>query len=152
MGRAETSKPVRGTADESRQSYGRLSREFRDRTKRFAASVIRLYAQLPRQGEAVRVCGSQMLRAGTSVAAQVREASRARSDSEFTSKLGGALQETDETQLWPELLQEECGVNGDAITAVKKEAGELMVILTTMIHRTRQRLERSGEKAPPAAA
>ncbi|NDG70144.1 MAG: four helix bundle protein [Proteobacteria bacterium] len=63
----------------------RLSEEFRDRTKRFAASVIRLYFSLPRDREEVRVCGKQLLRSGTSVAAHVREASRARSDQEFVS-------------------------------------------------------------------
>lgn len=89
---------------------GRLSIEFRDRSKRFAALVIRLYVKLPKDREEVRVCGRQLLRAGTSVTAHVREASRARSEAEFISKLGGALQEADETQLWLELLNEECGI------------------------------------------
>lgn len=83
---------------------GRLSREFRERAKNFAASVIRFYVSLPKGPEEARVCGKQCLRSGTSVAAHIREASRARSDAEFKSKLGGALQEADETQLWLELL------------------------------------------------
>ena len=86
---------------------GRLSEEFRGRTKRYAAEVIRLFVKLPKAREEVRVLGKQLLRAGTSVAAQVREASRARSDAEFISKLGGALQEADESTLWLELLREE---------------------------------------------
>ena len=77
---------------------GRLTLEFKQRTKRFASSVIRLYVALPKQREEVKVCGKQMLRAGTSVAAHTREASRARSDAEFISKLGGALQEADEPE------------------------------------------------------
>lgn len=92
-----------------------------------------------------------MLRAGTSGTAHVREASRARSDSEFTSMLGGALQETDETQLWLELLQEECGVRGEAIAAVEREAGELMAIISTMILRTRQRLKQPRANEPPVS-
>lgn len=52
---------------------GRLSEEFRGRTKLFAAQSIRLYVKLPKDREEVRVCGKQMLRAGTSVAAHVRE-------------------------------------------------------------------------------
>lgn len=68
---------------------GRLTLEFRDRAKGFAAMAIRLYVKLPMDREEVRVCGKQLLRAGTSVAAHVREASRARSDAEFISKLGG---------------------------------------------------------------
>jgi four helix bundle protein len=87
----------------------RLTSEFRDRTKRYAAATIRLYVKLPKNREEVRVTGKQLLRSGTSVAAHVREASRARSDNEFVSKLGGALQEADESILWLELLREECG-------------------------------------------
>ena len=91
-------------------NQGLLSTDFRNRTKQFAAATIRLYIKLPKTREEVRVLGKQLLRSGTSVAAQVREASRARSDEEFVSKLGGALQEADETQLWLELLREECGI------------------------------------------
>ena len=85
-------------------NQGRLSKEFRDRTKTFASGIIRLFVKLPKGREEVRVLGKQLLRSGTSVAAHVREASRARSDEEFVSKLGGALQEADESQLWLELL------------------------------------------------
>jgi four helix bundle protein len=74
--------------------------EFRERTKKFAAATIRLFVKLPKGREEVRVLGKQLLRSGTSVAAHVREASRARSDEEFVSKLGGALQEADESLLW----------------------------------------------------
>lgn len=76
---------------------GRLSEEFRERSKRAAAGIIRLYVSLPKNKEELRVIGKQLLRSGTSVAAQIREASRARSESEFVSKLGGAIQEADES-------------------------------------------------------
>lgn len=115
---------------------GRLKVEFKNRTKGFAASVIRLYVSLPKSREEVHVCGKQMLRSGTSVAAHVREASRARSDAEFVSKLGGALQEADETQLWLELLTEECGTDSSTVAAIHTEAGELISIMTTIICRT----------------
>jgi four helix bundle protein len=58
----------------------------------------------------VRVLGKRLLRSGTSVAAHAREASRARSDVEFCSMLDGLLQEADESQLWIELLRDDCGV------------------------------------------
>jgi four helix bundle protein len=115
---------------------GRLPKEFRDRTKLFAAMVIRLFVKLPRSREEVRVLSKQLLRSGTSVAAHVREASRARSDEEFVSKLGGALQEADESQLWLELLREECAIEAPLTQPLEKEASELMAILTTMINRT----------------
>jgi hypothetical protein len=48
---------------------GRLSNEFRARTKKFAAFIIRFYVQLPKERDEVQVCARQMLRSGTSVAA-----------------------------------------------------------------------------------
>ena len=116
---------------------GRLSVEFRERTKKLAAATIRLFVKLPKAREEVRVVGKQLLRSGTSVAAHVREASGARSDEEFVSKLGGALQEADESQMWLELLREECGTAPADTLPMEKEADELMAIRTTMINRTR---------------
>jgi len=120
---------------------GRLPDEFRDRTKRFAAAAIRLFVRLPRAREEVRVLGKQLLRSGTSVAAHVREASRARSDDEFVSKLGGALQEADESQLWLELLREECGIDPALTKPLEDESSELIAIFTTMVKRTRGKAE-----------
>jgi four helix bundle protein len=116
---------------------GRLPDEFRARSKAYAAQVIRLYVKLPRAREEVRILGKQLLRAGTSVAAHVREASRARSADEFVSKLGGALQEADESLLWLELLREECGVDPQRTQLIEAETSELIAIFTTMINRTK---------------
>jgi four helix bundle protein len=88
----------------------RLSEDLRDRTKRFAFDVIQLYVTLPKGRKEVEILGNQLLRSGTSVAAHAREASRARSDSEFCSKLDGLLQEADESQLWLELLRDDCAI------------------------------------------
>lgn len=115
---------------------GRLSEEFRTRTKQFAAEIIRHYVKLPKEREEVRICGRQMLRAGTSIAAHVREAFRGRSDAEFVSKLGGALQEADECLLWLELLREECGASAITSCRIEAEANEIIAIITTMIRRT----------------
>jgi len=90
-----------------------------------------------------------MLRAGTSVAAHVREASRARSNDEFVSKLGGALQEADESQMWLELLREDCGVTPAAdILVMEKEADELIAIMTAMTNRTKEKIgkQKSGKQ------
>ena len=117
----------------------RLPAEFRERTKRYAAEVIRLFVKLPKPQEEVRVIGKQLLRSGTSVAAHVREASRARSEAEFVSKLGGALQEADESSLWLELLREECRVSANLTIPLERESSELIAIFTTMINRTNER-------------
>jgi four helix bundle protein len=120
-------------------NVGRLSEEFRNRTKAFAAGVIRLFVKLPKAREEVRILGKQLLRSGTSVAAHTREASRARSDDEFVSKLGGALQEADESALWLELLREECGIASADTLPMEKEANEFMAIMTTMINKTKDK-------------
>ena len=113
-----------------------MPEDFRKRVKQYAARVIRLFVKLPKTREEVRVLGKQLLRSGTSVAAHVREASRARSDGEFVSKLGGALQEADESLLWLELLREECSLDSALTKPLEQESSELIAIFTTMIKRT----------------
>src|SRR5258708_12434762 len=70
--------------------------DLRVRTKKFALRLIRLFSALPKRVEA-EVIGKQILRSGTSVGANFREAHRARSDAEFLSKLGDCLKELKET-------------------------------------------------------
>jgi four helix bundle protein len=82
--------------------------------------------------------GHQLLRSGTSVAAHTREASRARSDAEFCSKIDGALQEADESQLWIELLRDDCGINGKEIEQLHGETNELIAILVTIVSKTKR--------------
>jgi four helix bundle protein len=72
--------------------------ELRDRTKRFALRVITMFSSLPK-GRLAETLGTQCLRSGTSVAANFREASRARSNAEFISRLGIVETELDETLL-----------------------------------------------------
>ena len=118
-------------------SRGRLPEAFRERTKAFAAKIIRLYVRLPKEKGEVSVLGKQLLRSATSIAAQGREASRARSNAEFVSKLSGAIQEADESVLWLELLREECGVGEAMLRPLEVEADELIAIMTTMVRRTK---------------
>lgn len=116
----------------------RLSEELRERTKNYASAIIRCYVKLPKAREEVRVLGQQLLRSGTSVAAHAREASRARSDAEFASKLDGLLQEADESQLWLELLRDDCAIQGEIINPLLRETDELMAIFTTMVSKLRK--------------
>lgn len=73
-----------------------------------------------------------------SVAAHPREASGARSDSEFCSKLDGLLQEADESQLWLELLQDDCGIAGEPIKHLLGETDVLLAIFVTMVSKLRK--------------
>ena len=74
---------------------GKPLKDLSQRTKEFALIIIRVYSSLPTTTLA-QVLGKQLLRSGTSVGAHYREASRARSDAEFISKLGGGHQELEE--------------------------------------------------------
>ena len=116
----------------------RLSEDLRERTKRFASAVIHLYVALPKHRKEVEILGNQLLRSGTSVAAHAREASRARSDSEFCSKLDGLLQETDESQLWLELLRDDCAIRDELLTTLRHETDELLAIFTTIVAKLRR--------------
>jgi four helix bundle protein len=109
----------------------------RNRTKAFASSVIKLFICLDKTREEIRVVGRQLLRSATSVAANYREASRARSDNEFIAKIELCSQEADESQLWLELLQDDCGVSPDWVGPIWQEANELISIFTTMSKNTR---------------
>jgi len=107
------------------------------RTKRYALSVIRLYKILPKNRDEVRVIGKQFIRSGTSVAANYREASRARSRAEFISKIEICAQEADETQLWIELLEEGCDFSHELVKSVWQESDELISIFVTMSKNTK---------------
>ena len=73
-----------------------MSTELKERTKDFAIRIMRLYSALPKKTEA-QVLGTQVLRSGTSVGAQYREAQHAKSNADFISKIEGSLQELEET-------------------------------------------------------
>ncbi len=118
---------------------GRLSEEFRLRTRKYASAIIRLYVSLPKGREEVRVLGRQLLRSGTSVAAHVREASRARSDSEFCSKIEGAAQEADESGLWLELLHDDCNIQTESLLFLQRETTELLSIFVTMVKNSKNK-------------
>lgn len=115
------------------------SDEMRARTKRFGGSVVRFFVSLEKNREELRILGKQMLRAGTSVGANYREASRARSDSEFIAKIELCAQEADETQYWLELLRDDCALSSDDLEKIWTEADELIRIFVTMSKNTKRR-------------
>lgn len=102
--------------------------EMKARTKAFALRVIRVSATL--SGDFVgRRLGDQLLRSGTSVAANYRAACRARSRADFISKLGVVEEEVDESALWMELLVESGLVPEQRMKQLMDEAGQLTAIV-----------------------
>ncbi|MEQ8848658.1 four helix bundle protein [Botrimarina sp.] len=108
----------------------------RERTKQYALRVVRLFQALPNTGEA-SVIGKQLLRSGTSVAANYREASRGRSRAEVRSKLGIVEQELDESLLWLELLADAQIIDAQRLEPLRAETDELIRITVASIRKLR---------------
>lgn len=98
-----------------------------------------MYARLPKANTIAQVLGKQLLRSGTSVAANFREASRARSDAEFVAKLGIVEQELDETLLWLEFLVEGGVVPRERTQALMDEAEQLIRVVVSALRKTKAR-------------
>jgi four helix bundle protein len=111
------------------------------RTKNYALSIIRLFSLLPKRVES-QILGRQLLRSGTSVGAQYREATRAKSDADFISKIEGFLQELEESEYWLELLGESGFITPERLSSIRKETGELKGIFVSIAVNTKARSSR----------
>ena len=107
------------------------------RTKSFALQVIRLFSTLPKTTEA-QIIGKQLLRSGTSVGANYREAHRGRSKAEFIAKCGDSRRELEETSYWIELLLEAGIVSPEELAALRQECDELIAIFVTIVRRPKE--------------
>lgn len=106
------------------------------RTKGLALRIIRMFGALPKKPEA-QVLGKQVLRSGTSVGANYREANRSRSRAEFIAKIGDCLKELDETAYWLELLAESSIVPDVKLAGLRDECDQLLAIFTTISKKTK---------------
>jgi len=106
--------------------------DLKPRTKAFALRVITMYSKLAKNDTVAQVLGKQVLRSGTSVGANYREAFRARSKPEFVSKTGDSLKEIEETEYWLELLVDSGCVPAAKMAALLDETRQLIAILTTI--------------------
>ena len=114
--------------------------ELKQRTKDFAIRVVKLYRSLPHTPDA-QTLGKQVLRSGTSVAANYRAVCRTRSKADFISKMGVVLEEADETVFWLELLIETGVLNADRTSALLKEANELLAVFGASLRTSKQGLQ-----------
>ena len=112
--------------------------ELKTRTKKFAVRIVKLFRSLPRTEEA-RIIGKQVLRSGTSVAANYRAVCRARSRAEFIAKIGVVVEEADETVFWFELLVE-CEIAKAAkMQSLLTEGNELLAIFAASHYTAKKR-------------
>lgn len=118
------------------ESGGEERIDLRVRTKNFALRIVKLFVALPKSGEA-QILGRQVLRSGTSVGAQYREAHRAKSAADFVNKIEGSLQELEETIYWLELLGEADVISIKRLEPLRHEADELISIFVTVIKKVK---------------
>jgi four helix bundle protein len=112
--------------------------DLKKRTKAFALRVLKLVDALPKTTSG-RALASQLVRAGTSVAANYRAARRAKSKAHFLSKLGDVEEEADETLFWLEPIARSGMVPTKRLTAIMQEANELVAITVASINTAQKR-------------
>src|SRR5262245_45152447 len=115
---------------------------FKQRTKAYALSVMSFTDQLP-ASRATNIVAGQLLRSGTSVAANYRAACRAKSPADFISKMGTVEEECDESIYWMELLEESGKVKPTAVAGLKKEGSEILAMVVASINTVRARRNNS---------
>jgi four helix bundle protein len=108
-----------------------MKTELEERTKTFAVQVVRTVAAFPKNAEG-QILGRQLLRAGTSIGANYREANRAESKNDFIHKIGVAEKEAAETIYWLEICRDTKLGAEQQITKLLNEAGQLLAILITI--------------------
>src|SRR5207237_9706046 len=114
----------------------------RERTKDFALSVVRMFSALPKTTEA-QILGRQVLRSGTSIGANYREAYRGRSRAEFIAKCGDCLRDIQETAYWLELLVAADIASFDDLSSLRQECDELTAIFVSIVKQSKAAPEKS---------
>jgi four helix bundle protein len=110
-----------------------------DRTKQFAIRIVKACVFLDDKSGICRTLSKQLLRSGTSIGANVREAQSAQSDKDFLHKLEIALKEARETQYWLEILLESETVKEQKFSLLLKEANEIGKILVSSTAKIKQK-------------
>src|ERR1700690_958710 len=105
-------------------------KELQTRTKAFAVRIIKLVRELQSDPVGKVIANYQLLRSGTSVAANYRAVCRSQSVKHFISKLAIVVEEADETQFWLEILVEAGIVKMSVVKDLLQEAGEIVAIMT----------------------
>ncbi len=112
--------------------------EIRKRTFLFAVCTVRSVKRFPRTPDAVEI-GRQLLRAATSIGANVEEAQGAESQRDFIHKMGIACKEARETRYWLQLVKAAILDDGE-IGGLLQESDELVRILSAIVTKSRQKL------------
>ena len=116
------------------------ARDLRERTLDFGLRIVRLCQHLGHHNVA-EVLGKQLLRCGTSVGANYRAASLAKSKADFVAKIKICEEEADESIYWLELLMRSGEVDSARLIPLQQEATELRNIMTASAKTARNNLK-----------
>ena len=114
-----------------------FNEKMRERTKKFALDIIKMSDLFPAKTSA-KVLEKQLLRSATSMAANFRAACRGRSKNEFYSKICIAVEESDETQFWLELIKDSNIISDLHVNPLLNEISEITAIVTSIKHKLKQ--------------
>ena len=117
-----------------------MSNAIADKSLDFAVRIVNLYKCLLERHEVVM--SKQILRSGTSIGVNVREANSAQSKSDFISKTGIALKECDETGYWLELLVRTDYLSRDEYGSIESDRREIFALITTIVKTAKANAQR----------
>ena len=112
--------------------------DIQQRAFSFACRIIRLYNYISRQKGAGQILCKQILRSGTSIGANLQEASAGQSKADFISKCNIALKEARETHCWLSLLKETNIVSSGKIRELLEESNQIVAIITVIVKNSRK--------------
>lgn len=115
------------------------AKDLQNRTKSFSLKILDLVEKLPNTISG-RAIANQIVRSGTSVAANYRAVCRARSDREFIAKMTIVTEESDETLFWLEIIEAKDFVNQEYLSPIRKEANELTAIFVSSLKSIKLRI------------
>jgi four helix bundle protein len=124
------------------KNMGGRENNLKDKSFRFAIRVVRLYKYLVKEKKEF-VMSKQILRAGTSIGANIREAQNAQSKMDFIHKLSISQKEADETLYWLELLNQSEYLETPIFDSLFNDASELLRLLKSIILTTRSNLKKN---------
>lgn len=109
----------------------------KDKSYKFAIRIVNVYKHLT-ETKREYVMSKQMLRSGTSIGANIREANQAESKADFIHKMSIALKESSETEYWLELLRDTQFLEQKEFDSLHKDCEEVLKLLTSIIKTSRQ--------------
>lgn len=119
---------------------GRIRGDLLERTMRFSVALLRLIDHLPNNSKGWEI-GRQLIRSGTSIGANVREAHHGLTDADFAYKCSIARKEASETLYWLELCRLAELLPTQLCQALCEEADELVRILLAIVKGTQEHLQ-----------